>query len=254
MGDFFSPRGAVVAGFCLLLFTLMLFVWWFPLGFLGAWWKYWLSVPAFLVAVFVAVTIIIFAEEDSGVALLSCASVGFLFLCIAFVLWRFSPSYSPKPAEPQQSTVSEQLTAKVQVWREKLDNILNAGQKLQVDKQDIIGRMKAMGFQSSRDVRRSQAHRQIAEELMELQMQIKRLESQKSDYELAIMQMESALRRLDRKQFLSEVSISSEEYSSLAQTASELDERLQKDSDQSAAVKIELDLLLKETFGEGAGK
>jgi len=254
MGNFLGPKSAMAAGFCFFLFTLMLFVWWFPLGFLGVWWKYWLSVPAFLVAVVVAIAAIAKFDEDGGVALLVYASCGFLFLCTAFVLWRFSPSFSPKSAEPQELAASEQLTAKVQIWCERLDNIVNAGKKFQEDKQYLVSRMKAMGFQSSQDIRRSRTHQQIAEELLELQTQIKRLESQKSDYELAIVQMGSALRRLDRKQLLSEVDISSKEYGSLMQTALELEERLQKDSDQSTAVKIELDMLLKETFGKDVGK
>ena len=108
--------------------------------------------------------------------------------------------------------------------------------------------MKKMGFRSSKDVAKSEAHRSVAQELLELQAQIEALQARQVRYESAIEQTHSNLRRLARQRILNDLGVSGDDFDKLAQAIGELDDRLRTDRGNSAVTKVELDTLLKETF------
>jgi hypothetical protein len=218
-------------------------IWWWPLGYFNLWTKAGLTllVPVFFLVLLCAVVFILLGKENVGcgwVLLLMAPVLLWLVVILAEWCWPPMPSADAK------------LTAMVAVWQNKLDTILKAREQFQRDKGDLIHRMREMGFRSSKDVQKSKAHRYVAEELLEVQTQITKLGALQAKHESAIEQIQSGLRRMARQRLLEKAGVADEEYNKLAETAGELERRLQSESDQSSAVTIELDLLLKETFGE----
>ena len=258
--------------FC--LFASVGAVWW-PLGNLGVWLKIGLSILAPLVFVgvllvteFVLIAVGLEGRSFHGAGLrepvrrlVGCAA--FLAVLLVAVIsgrrWWPVGQHNVPAAEVELTGDSNagakaKLTGMLHLWQDKVGKILKAKKQFEEEKGDLISRMTKMGFRSSTDISKSKAHQKVAEELLELQTQIKILYTQQTKYQSAIAQTQSAVRRISRQERLEEVGVSSEEFNKLAQTAVELDERLQSGSDQSLAVKIELDSLLNETFDEGAAK
>ena len=225
----------------LIVVTPLLAIWWYPLGHLGVGWKSLLTVGA-LAVVFLEIgipasTVLGGRELSDNVfwMLMFNASVLYAIVCAG----SYDGSVS-SPTEPANI---------VQVWQEKLEQITATKEKLEQDKQNLVNRMRAFGIQSLREIGKSLTYRRLADELLELQTQLQFLEGQRVKYQAAIEQIDSARRRLGRRALLGKVGVSQEAFNQLSETAVELGARLKKDSDQSAAGKVELDRLLKETFG-----
>ena len=253
--------------FCLVVSLVA--IWWL-LGHLGVWLKLGLSVlaPLVLVGAILAAEVVLTAVASPGRAkadgsmrgLVGCA----LFLALLALLvnngrriWPV-PQYPVPVAEVELTSMANggakaKLASTLQVWQDKLEKLATAKVQFEKEKRSLLSKMATMGFRSSKDINNSKANQKIAEELLELQTQIKTLDIQQAKYKSAVEQIESALRRITRQERMEEAGVSNEDTNKLAQTAAELDERLQSGSDQSLVVKIELDSLLKETLGEEAG-
>lgn len=218
-------------------------IWWWPLGYLNVVAKFGLTllVPLiFVTQLFAAISILLGKEN---------VDYGWGVVIVTFVLFvsvvELVPWYWPPP--PSMET---KLATMVTVWQEKVETIAKARGQLMSDKAALLLRMGEMGFQSSKDVQKSKAHRYLAEELLEVQTQIKKLDGLEAKHVSAIEEVQSGLRRMGRQKLLATAGITDEEHNQLAETAAELDHQLESASDKSSAVPIELDLLLKETFGE----
>lgn len=111
-------------------------------------------------------------------------------------------------------------------WRRAKQELGLALERFQRDKAGVIERLRAFGIRSASDLKEDATARLYAEELLEVERQIAALRSKGGVYETAIVQIESSLRRLERRRLLKNVGITEDELNELSQSVLELEERL----------------------------
>lgn len=158
----------------------------------------------------------------------------------------------PKSSSSAPSTSREieagDVRPMLEQWKkkkEKLDEVLNL---LRRDKEEHVARMRSAGFRSANDINGHPRNKVMADELLELEHQIRITTAKVTTYQAKIVQLESLARRIERRERLAEVGLSDEELNSVSAMVKELDEELRVVAEVGPGADMELDTLLKQTF------
>jgi len=195
----------------------------FPWLYWGRWIPFGLSVLAWLaggVALFVAVY---GAPSDDDASVGAFFGIVMLTFTIVLSFWDSTPSTSQqyalnvnswtesasvvpqaespkKPSILDDSTCREHLT-KWQAMRESRSQVLD---EFQSDRDDLVEQLRGMGVNGSGDLKDDRRAQLLADELLELSRQIDELHADIERLDVAILQTESVLRRIQRRRSLTE--------------------------------------------------
>lgn len=125
-------------------------------------------------------------------------------------------------------------------WREKRDDAQRGLSGLKHDRDALIARLKCLGVQSSADLRHVPAARPFVEELAEVVCQIREQETEAQRLDMAVVEAESLLRRIERQMVIERIGLDKAEEDGVLRMGVELSERL-----RSIAV-LEVDDVLNE--------
>jgi len=133
-------------------------------------------------------------------------------------------------------------------WKKKKEKVDEVLELLRRDKEEHVERMRSAGFRSAKDINAHPRNKVMAKELSDLERCIRATNTKLTIYRSKVVQLESLLRRAERRELLAEVGLSDEELNSVSAMEKELDEELRVASEVGPGADIELDTLLKQTF------
>ncbi len=182
--------------------------------------------------------------------------------CLIFIValgclsWNYYPNaqkifgdlFAPQKLDKKQNPVvvknvskTDEFRSKINTWSQKRQQLDDGVAKLQKARQEVVGLMQSVG-------KKSPSVRIYAEEIIELDSQLKILSMKSLTYDTAITKAESTLRRIDRRTMLKDVGVSDDELDELALTAHELDDSLKKMAGDEVTLDLDVGDVMKEVF------
>jgi hypothetical protein len=195
----------------------------FPWLFWGRWVPFGLSVLAWLAGCLALFVVVYGTPNDDDASLGAFFGIVMLTFTIILSFWGSTPSESQqsapkvnnwaesdsvvprpeasgKPSILDDSKCREHLT-KWQAMRESRSEVLS---EFHSDREDLVGQLRGMGVNGSGDLKDDRRAQLLADELLELSRQIDVLHADIERLDVAILQTESVLRRIQRRRSLSE--------------------------------------------------
>ena len=154
-------------------------------------------------------------------------------------------SFAGPPTEQDRPTIVS-WREKIERWEAIRNERSEALEKLLADREELVGRIKALGFRTKRELMANGVGHTLATELEQLSRQIAVLQGEKDAIDTALERAKSALRSIERQGLLHGVGSSTEQ---LCETDRALEADLHRIAgEQTPGHEVQLDRLLGEVL------
>ncbi len=153
-----------------------------------------------------------------------------------------------RPGFERRAPAEDDVARRLAQWRGERERIEATLAAFTAEREELKTRLREEGVTTSADLAGAPRARFIAEELVELEKQIRLAQRKQVEHNEAIARIESLTRRLERRRMLAESGVSEQELQELLQTSLELDGELKAEAGVGPAVDIEMEALLEEAL------
>ncbi|NLX96624.1 MAG: hypothetical protein GXY83_10645 [Rhodopirellula sp.] len=175
-------------------------------------------------------------------------AVGFPVTMLLLLGVNLPLSFWSVEASPEPVAVDEldQYTAQVAEWKVQRDGMQRILDDLRRDQETLVEQLQRLGVASSADLKNVPEGRPLAEELVEIARQAQGMATEVERLNLAIIEAESKLRRIERREAMQASGLGEEE---MVRTGLELTEKVR--ADRSGLEGLEVNEILGKMLGKG---
>jgi len=175
---------------------------------------------------------------------------GLLVLAVCFGIIQVVPRPTVVPVV--ELTALAKLKQTVADWATKRDETEKFEVDLRVKKAEVLAKLREEGVSNANDLAKSEKAQVYARELRDIVARIDQAQKKYREYDLAVTQVESAVRRLEIEEQAQRLEISDSELVELTATVARLDSELRNPNVSQITRAMEVDDVLNRELGNGS--
>lgn len=160
-------------------------------------------------------------------------------------------AFTMKPPQPDVPAVDNselgKYRAKLESWQQRREKLNVVISNLESDKRKLVGNLKAAGINSASDlVDRDPGVKAQANELVDLKNKLTVAQREHKQLNIAITQLESTIRRLDRAKQMKDAGVSEEEMTSIREEVALAEDKLEDAGKPEVLADLERETVLED--------